>query len=173
MLAHQGGRVLRAASQCLEYFGGGRRIAESDRDVAQPSLVADAADGAALRAIPEIRLAPRKELDQLRAVEAVPRREIPLRGGTRELVPRTDHLTVVAAVDAVADRGAKLERYRSGQFDGEIGDAASRIEPIGSDDGAGRAGRHAGGAASTVRARRLIGRQVQIQVNLAQEEVRS
>ena len=129
MLAHQGGGVLRTAAQCLEHFGRGRRIAESDRDVAQPSLVADAADRAAFRALQEIRFAPRKELDQLRAVEAVPRREILLGGGTRELIPRAGHLTVIAAVNAIADRGAKLEWNRSGQFDGEIGDAASRIEP--------------------------------------------
>src|ERR1700690_514759 len=112
MLAHQGGGVLRAASQCFEHVGRARRIAESDRDVAQPAFVADAADGAAFRALQEIRFAPGKELDQLRAVEAVPRREILLGGGTRELVPRADQLTVIAAVNATADRGAKLERNR-------------------------------------------------------------
>ena len=48
-----------------------RRIAERDRDVARPALVADAADRAAFGVAQELRFAPREQRRQLRAVEAV------------------------------------------------------------------------------------------------------
>src|SRR5262249_4814192 len=51
--------------------------------------------------------------------------------GWRELVPRAHRQTMVAAEDAVADRGAQLARNRPLVLDGEVRDAAARIEPIG------------------------------------------
>ena len=132
--------------QRLEQRRRGRGVAERDRDVAQPSFVADAADGAAAGALQKFRLAPRKQLDELRVVQAVPHRKVLLGGGTRKLVPRADQLAVVAAVDAIADRAAKLQRNRTGEFDGEVGNAAPCIQPVRRDDGAGGAGGHAGAA---------------------------
>ena len=73
-------------------------------------------------------------------------REVLLGGGTREFVPRTHQLAVVATVDAIADGAAQLERNRAGELDGEIGNAAPRVQAIGGDDGAGGAGRQAGAA---------------------------
>ena len=52
-----------------------------------------------------------------------------MRGGLGELVPRTNREAVVAAVDSVADRLAKLVRYRAFVLDRQIGNAAGRIEP--------------------------------------------
>src|SRR6266516_122656 len=49
----------------------------------------------------------------------------------RELVPRAHRKAIVAAIDAVADRLAKFVRDRSLAFDGEIGNAAPCIEPVG------------------------------------------
>jgi hypothetical protein len=50
----------------------------------------------------------------------------------RKFVPRTDRETVVAAIDAVADGGAEVARDMSLVLDREIGNAAARIELIGS-----------------------------------------
>src|SRR5450631_4530773 len=124
MLAHQGRGVLRAAAQRLEQCGRGRRIAERDGDVAQPSFIADAADRAALSALQKLRLAPGKKLDELRVVQAVPHGEAFLGRGAREFVPWANQLAVIATVDAIADRTAKLEWNRADQLDGEIGNTA-------------------------------------------------
>ena len=48
-----------------------------------------------------------------------------------EAVPRADRQAIVAAVDAVADRLAKLVRDRPGMLDRQVGDAAARIDPVG------------------------------------------
>src|SRR5256885_3316395 len=69
--------------------------------------------------------------------------EIRVRGRARELVPRTHQLAVVTAVDAIADRLAQLNRNGAVVLDGEIGDAAPRIQPPGGDDRTGGAGRDA------------------------------
>src|SRR3546814_2035499 len=53
----------------------------------------------------------------------------------RELVPRADGEAVVAAVDAVAHGGTERARDLPLVLDGEIGDAAPRIEPIGPEEG--------------------------------------
>ena len=89
----------------------------------------------------KLRLAPREHLDERRAIEAMPHGEVFLGGGAGELVPRTHQLAIVAAIDAIADGAAQLQRNRARELDGEIGDAAPRIESIGGDDGAGGAGR--------------------------------
>src|SRR5580692_10502763 len=102
----------------------------------------------------------------------MPHGEVFLGGGAGELVPRADQLAVVAAVDAIADGVAQLDRDRTRELDGEIGDAAPRIEPIGGDDGAGGAGRQTGAAGPAMRGARGIERQLQAQVNLPDEEKR-
>ena len=59
------------------------------------------------------------------------RRKLRLAAGVREFVPRADRQAIVAAVDAVAHQRPQLARDRALVLDGEIGDAAPRIEPIG------------------------------------------
>ena len=66
-----------------------------------------------------------------RRPQRVARGELRLAAGLRELVPRAHRQAIVAAVDAVAHRGAQLARDRALVLDGEIGDAAPRIEPVG------------------------------------------
>src|ERR1700719_4289802 len=144
--------MLGAATQRLEQCGRCGRVAERDRNVAQPSLVADAADRAASSPFEELRLAPREKLDELRVVQPVPHREVLLAGGACELIPRADQLAIIATVDAIADGGAKLGRNRAGQLDGEVGNTAPGVETIRGDDGAGGAGRQAGGGGSAERA---------------------
>ena len=73
-----------------------------------------------------------------------------------EAVPRTGVEAVVAAVNAVADRGAKLLRDRAFQLDGQVGDAAARVELERCGDCAGRAGVDAACAFAAVVALRLV-----------------
>ena len=64
--------------------------------------------------------------------------------GVGEAVPRADREAIVAAVDAVADRRAEFLRDRPLMLDGEVGDAAPRIELERRRKGVGRAGVEAG-----------------------------
>ncbi len=59
------------------------------------------------------------------------------------------------------------------ELDREIGNAAPRIQPVRRDDGAGRTGGHAGAASAAVRRARLVGRQFEINVNLAEKKIRA
>ena len=88
----------------------------------------------------------------------------------RELVPRADRQAIVAAIDMVADTGAHLARDRAAQLDGEVGDAAPRIDPIGRGEGAGRAGILAGVARSAGIARGRIGIELQLGEEHAQQQ---
>ena len=72
--------------------------------------------------------------------------EAGLAGDRRELVPGADGQAVVAAIDAIAHGAAEFARDRRFRFDGEIGNAATRIELIRSREGARRANVEAGGA---------------------------
>ena len=72
--------------------------------------------------------------DERCRVEPVARLEIRLDGFLRELVPRAHELAIVAAVDAVADQRAQFDGNAAAQFDGQIGDAAPRIELVRRDD---------------------------------------
>jgi hypothetical protein len=78
------------------------RIAQPDRDIAQPAFVADAADCAALQPLVEFLLGPGKQLGQRSAVQAVAHIEVRQACALRELVPRADQLAVIAAQHPVA-----------------------------------------------------------------------
>ena len=65
------------------------------------------------------------------ALQLVARGELGLAAFLRELVPGADRETIVAAIDAIADRLAKFVRDRSLVLDGEVGNAAPRIELVG------------------------------------------
>src|SRR5690606_35543398 len=116
-----------------------RRVAQSHRQVAQPALVAGAAQRRALRALQELLLAPAEQGSQLAAVQAVARQEVRLRGRPGETVPGTCQLAVVAAEHPVADQRAQLRRNRALELDGQVGNAAARIQLARADDGPGGA----------------------------------
>src|SRR5262245_17310959 len=99
----------------------------------------DASDRAAFGAVQKLLLGPGEQLDQLRAVERVSRHEVHFAGETCELVPGTHQLAVVTTVNAIAHGLAELFGNRAAQFDGEIGNAASRVQLERSDDGLRRA----------------------------------
>jgi hypothetical protein len=80
-------------------------------------------------------------------------------------------LAVIAPIDAIAHGGAQSFRDGAVQLDGQIGNAAARIELVGRDDGGGRAGRYAGTAAAAVCAGRFIDGQRAIGVDLTKKEI--
>src|ERR1044072_1983131 len=97
--------MVRACMQGADYLGRRRRVAQAHGEVAEPPLVADAADGRTLQALVELRLGPGEELARGGALKAVARLEVLLGARRGESVPRADELAVVAAVDAIADEG--------------------------------------------------------------------
>ena len=88
----------------------------------------------------------------------------------RVAVPRAHELAVVAAVDAVADRGAELLGDRAVVLDRQVGDAAARVEPVGRHDRARGADVDAGRAAAAVAGHGRVDRQRQVGEYLAEEE---
>ncbi len=66
--------------------------------------------------------------------------------------------------------GRSSTRDGAAQFDGQIGDAAARVDLIGRDDGPGRADIDAGLATAAVFADRGVDRQRQVGVELAEKE---
>src|SRR5665213_339797 len=160
--------MLSAFLKCLDHLRRSRSVAERHGDVAQPAFMADAPNRAAAGFFQKFRFAPGKQLRELPVIEAVPHGEVPLGGGTGEFIPRARELAVIAAVDAIADRAAKLQGYGAVELDGEVGNAAPRVETIGRNDGAGVAGGHAGAACSAVRGTGRLLRQFEAQVDLSQ-----
>src|SRR5205823_12340295 len=90
-------------------------------------------------ALVEFGLAPGEQLDQGGPVEPVPHRKILFPGNPREPVPWADRLAIVAAVDPVADQRTQLLGNRALVLDGQVRDAAPRVELVRSADGLGGA----------------------------------
>src|SRR5688500_3119742 len=124
------GRIGVACTQPLDYLRRGGRGAQPHGQVAQPALVADAPDRRAAQPLVELRLAPGEQLDQARLVESVSRFEVIFHAQLGKTIPRTDELAVVAAVDPVADERPQFFRDRALVLDGEVGDAAPRLELV-------------------------------------------
>src|SRR5208283_1435026 len=124
-------------------------------------------DGRALHAFGELRLTPAKQLRESRRIEAVTDLEVRVGGTLREFIPRTHELTVIAPIDAIAERRTQRLGYGALELDGQIGNAAARIKLVRGDDGPGRAGRNAGAAAAAMGAARRIDRQRQVGIDLA------
>src|SRR5690606_302082 len=101
-----------------------------------------------------------------------PRTEVRFAGMSGELVPRAYQLAVVAAEYPVAHRGAQLLGNGALELDGQVGDAAPRIQDIGADKGIGGAAAQAGAAtAAVVAGEGFVHRQRQVGVQLAEKEI--
>lgn len=92
----------------------------------------------------------------MRCVELMADGEVRFHRNFRELVPWANELAVIASVDAIAHGLAKFERNRAAQLDGEIRDAAPRVELVRSDDRLSRADIDAGAACAAVSGRGCI-----------------
>src|SRR3990172_3282958 len=173
MLAHERGRVLGARLQGRDDRRIARGVAEGHGEVAQPALISGAPDGGTFGALEKLLLRPGEELNKRRRVESVARCEIRLARRLREPVPRADKLAVVAAEDAIADERAQLLGDRPAQLNGEVGNAAARVEIVRRDDRAGRTDIHAGAAGAAVIFDRYLDRQRQVGIYLAQKKPRT
>ncbi len=101
------------------------------------------------------------------------RRKVAFVSHRRELVPGAIELAVVAAVDAVADGLAELDRNRAAQFDRQVRNAPARIELVRSDDRLCRTHVDARAAGSAMAACRGVRRQRQVRIQFAEKKPRS
>src|SRR5262245_2475399 len=173
VLAYELGRMVRACTEGFDYRRRSGRVAQPHGEVAQPALIADAADRRALQPLVELAFRPAEELDQARAVQSVAGLEIALGARPGEAVPGADELAVVAAVDAVADERPQLLWNRALVVDGEVRDTAASVELVGSADRL--RGAHVDAALArptSILLSRIDGKR-QVAVNLAEEEPRA
>src|ERR1700738_4019748 len=118
-----------------------RLIAEPAKRRRNPasSSAASSASGGPSPTPPRARVQ-RRQFGQRRLSPILPRAQLRMAGGTGETVPGADGETIVAAIDAVAEFLAQFMRNRSAMLDGEVGDAACRVQSVGRREGVGRAG---------------------------------
>jgi len=160
---HQGlrqGRVARLAPP----------IAQGHGQVAAPACPAHAPHGTAFGALQEVGFGPGPQLQQAATAQAVAFIKVRQRGALGVLVPGAGQLAVVTAVDAVAHERAQVGVDRAGLFNGQVADAAPRVQPVRRHDGLRGAHRHAGRATAAMGAGGLAQRQRQVDEDLAQEE---
>ena len=150
-------------------------IAQRHGQIAQPTHVANATNGAAFGAPQKRGFIPLPQLQQRGAAPIVALIKIGQMATTGKLVPGACQLAIVAAVNAVADQGAQLGRNRAVMLDREVGNTPPRIQPIWCNDGLRRAGRDAGRAlpAVTVVRERRRHRQRQVGKNFSQKKGRT
>src|SRR5882724_13417870 len=111
-----------------------------------------------------------REFAQAGRAQLVARGELGLAAFLRELVPGAGRETIVAAIDAIADRLAKLVRDRSLVLDGEVGNAAPRVELVGRGKRRGRTDVETGLARAAMIGLGLVARQVERGVDRAEKQ---
>jgi hypothetical protein len=108
--------------------------------------MADAPDRAAFGVAQELLLAPGEQRHQRLPHQPRPRAKSGTSGGLANLFQGHIQLAVVAAVDAVAHERPQFLGMLPGVLDGQVGDAAARIQPVRRHDRAGGADVDAGAA---------------------------
>src|SRR5262245_28126104 len=159
--------------QGIDYLGGAWCVSQSDRQVAQPALVADAPDRRAAQPLVELGFAPGEELHQRSLIQTVPGPEISFRRELGKPIPWANQLAVVAAVNPVADQRPQPFRDGTLVLYGQIGNAAPRVELVGPADRLRRADLHAAFTGSTGIGDFFIHWQWQVAVDFAEEEPRA
>ncbi len=127
-------------------------------------------NGRARKVALEARFIQRQQLEQVRLgqIRACVRfHQLSFAG---KAVPGADLQTIVAAENAVADRRSQLRGNAASQLDGQIGNAATRIELERGGDRRGRAGRDTARAGAAVVGLRRIGFEFKGGDDLGQEE---
>ncbi len=126
-------------------------IAQRHADIAEEAAALDPLDRRPAKKRPKLRRR-RAPGNPATASDAAGRAaKAALAGDRGEAIPRAGVEAIVAAIDAVADERTELERDRAFELDREIGNAATRIEPMRLGDRAGRAGRDAARATAAAR----------------------
>src|SRR5690606_8045099 len=97
MLSHDWRSAVPARLQSRDHSFGSSGIAERHCDVAQPLLIADAANGAAFGPGFPCLLVPVEQLGEIGRIKVMARRKVLLAASHRELVPGTYELAVITA----------------------------------------------------------------------------
>ena len=181
MLPDQLARVICPPAQAGAHAGAGgftdatddvQCISHRHGNIAQPAFMADAANWAAFGDAQKFFFGPVEQGDELLAGQAGAFVKVGQGAALGEFIPRANQLAIVAAVNAVADQRAQLQRNRPGMLDRQVRNAAPRVKPVRRDDGLRGAHVNAGAATTAVRRDGLAGRQRKIDVNLTQEKHR-
>src|ERR1700754_4688167 len=109
----------------------------------------------------------------MRCAQSFTRHELRFAAHLRILVPGANRETVVAAINAIAHQRTELARNRTLVLDGEVGDAAPRVQAIRRRERGGWADVEAGAAASAVIGLVLIGWQLERGEDRTQEQPRA
>lgn len=168
VFAHERRRVVGAGVERREGGCGRATIAKGHGNIAQPTFVADAADGAACQALFEFLFAPGEQVGERRGVQIVPDGEVGV-ADTGEAIPGAARLAIVASVDAVSDQRAQCGWDWSVQLYRQVGDAQARIDLVGCDDGRCRAGLDAAGAGAAMTFALKVRREIQRRIHLAEK----
>src|SRR5262249_42736888 len=161
-------RAFRLAGQLLV-----ARIADCDEHVSDKPSATGAFDCGLRKKCTELWIVETGEIGQTRRAQGTARSELGFPPLARKLVPWTDGKTIIAAINPVAHRSPQFARDRTFVLDGEIGNAASRIEPIRRRKCRGRANIQARAATSAAISHRCVRNQVNRRENRAEEQPRS
>ena len=145
-------------------------VADGDEDVAHETVAPGALDGGLRECDPKGGIVEPSERREARRVQRLARREGRLGMGARELVPRADGQAVVATIDSVAHGRAQGARDVALVLDGEVGDAAARVDPVGRREGIRRADVEAAAAGAAMVHLGLVGSQIEGGEDLSQEQ---
>ena len=145
-------------------------VADRDQHIAQKTVAADALDRAFREQRAEAGIVEPRQFGERRRAQRLAGLQLHLAAGLGEFVPWTDRQAIVAAIDAVAHQRAQFARDGALVLDGEIGDAAPRIEPVWRRESVGRADVEAGVAGAAMIARRRVGRQIERGEDGAEEQ---
>src|SRR5271154_6553800 len=102
--------MLCTAGERRENLGRSGCVPQRNGDIAQPSFIADAPNGAAFGLLQELVLAPPEQVGELRMIQSMTHGEILFRCRLGELVPRANQLAIIAAVNAISHGAPKLDR---------------------------------------------------------------
>src|SRR5215467_1849846 len=131
-------------------------IAQSHRNVAQQSLSLCAKDRTAAKAAPKLFLIQRQQRNQIGRIKPCSRAVCLFHGRSSLYVIRTDLLTDVTAKNMISHERTKITRNKAFELNRQIGNAASRIQHVGSHESSGGAGFQTEIALSTAIADRPI-----------------
>ena len=169
MFRNQRFRVGRGALQ------GGQRlcaadIAQGHADIAQESAPFGPRDRRSRKSRPESRFVQRQQFHQLRRFQSGPAMLRHHRTRPRKTIPRADGQTIVAPENPVAYSRAQFHRDGPFQLDGQIRNAAARVQLEGRDDGGCGAGVQAAPASSAMIPLRRVRRQFERGNDLRQKK---
>ncbi|QTK79901.1 hypothetical protein AT6N2_C2270 [Agrobacterium tumefaciens] len=126
------------------------RISSCNQYITDEAIAANSLDGRAAEKTSEGGIVEGQQEGDGRLLQILARLQLHFGGARRKLVPRTGGKTVVAAIDAIADHRPEFVRDRPLVLNGEIGDAAARIQLVGSGEGCRGAGVEAGAAGAAM-----------------------